>query len=155
MVLTIQRMGGEGLDATSLADLEAFLLDGLRAPPTRAAALDPVEQLGEQIFHDPEVGCASCHGGPGLTDGLVWDLGTANSDDAVLHDANTAAGRDVGPAGAFNTPSLIGLRDSAPYLHDGTAASLRAVFSLAPAMGNTSHLTEDELDGLVAYLLTL
>ena len=56
----------------------------------------------------------------------------------------------------FNTPSLRGLFYTAPYLHDGSAATLRDVLTqTATTMGRTDHLSDEELDALVAYLLTL
>ena len=45
---------------------------------------------------------------------------------------------------------------TAPYLHDGSAATLHDVLEQTRgAMGNINGLSEDDLDALVAYLETL
>jgi len=60
------------------------------------------------------------------------------------HDVGTiTADERVGPA--YDTPSLRGLYDSAPYLHDGSAATLYDVLTTrnpSDQHGITSHLTE-------------
>jgi cytochrome c peroxidase len=76
----------------------------------------------------------------------------------VTHDVGT--GTDprelLGPA--FDTPSLRGLWDSAPYLHDGSAPTLRDVLRArnpADKHGTTSHLTDRQINDLIAYLKSL
>jgi cytochrome c peroxidase len=56
----------------------------------------------------------------------------------------------------YDTPSLLGLGLSAPYLHDGSAKSIDDVFvRLGDHMGTVSTLTLRERDDLAAYLRTL
>lgn len=58
--------------------------------------------------------------------------------------------------GTFNTPSLRGLRLTAPYLHDGSAPTLEALLEMTDGlMGQTSHLTHEERADLIFYLKTL
>jgi DNA-binding beta-propeller fold protein YncE len=153
---TIARMGGDGLVDAELSDLEAFLLAGLPPLPASRAALTPVEQLGKALFEDPEVGCASCHRpSSAFTDGLAHDVGSLSGvelaafEQRKLFDPSAELPR-------FNTPSLSGLAWTAPYLHDGSAATLeQMLWQTGDKMGQTSHLTPEELDALVAYLQTL
>ena len=59
---------------------------------------------------------------------------------------------------AIDTPTLLGVWQSAPYLHDGSAVTLRDVLTTRNPEGrhgDTSRLSESELDELVAYLLEL
>jgi len=59
---------------------------------------------------------------------------------------------------AYNTPSLVGVGATAPYLHDGSAQSLRELLTTGnpgDRMGRTSHLSPRDIDALVAYLETL
>ena len=59
---------------------------------------------------------------------------------------------------AFDTPSLLGLYAAVSYLHDGRATSLAEVFTTHNAEdrhGVTSHLSEDRVDDLVAFLRSL
>jgi cytochrome c peroxidase len=89
--------------------------------------------------------CLDCHPPPLYTDLLQHNVGTAD-----------APGEYFGPS--IDTPTLRFLYDSAPYLHDGSAPTLRAVLTTAnPAdkHGVTSHLSERQLADLVAYLQAL
>ena len=64
---------------------------------------------------------------------------------------------DLG-AGKLDTPTLIEIWRTAPYLHDGSAATLRDVLTTGnpgDRHGKTSHLKAAQLDDLVAYLLSL
>ena len=100
---------------------------------------------GERLFNDPAVGCSACHPAPYFTDQRTHDVGTAGGPLERL-----------GPA--IDTPSLLSLAGSAPYLHDGAAATLEQVLTAAnpaDAHGVTSHLSAAERADLVAYMLSL
>ncbi len=102
---------------------------------TRGSAGDAVER-GRAIFARADVGCAACHSGPRYSDELPHDM----------------YGLD-----GVDTASLIGVAASPPYLHDGSAPTLRAVLESARegAMGDTSGLSEAEMDDLEAFLRSL
>jgi cytochrome c peroxidase len=58
----------------------------------------------------------------------------------------------------FYSPPLVKLWRTAPYLHDGSAVSLREVVTTcnrSDRHGRTSGLTPQEIDDLVEYLLSL
>jgi cytochrome c peroxidase len=56
----------------------------------------------------------------------------------------------------FDTPSLSGVASSAPYLHDGSAATLMDVLTLTRGkMGDVRSLSDDELAALVEYMRSL
>ena len=90
-------------------------------------------------------GCAACHSGDAFTDGLLHDVGTG------IDPRETRGSK-------FDTPSLLGIHNTAPYLHDGSAVTLRAVLTSSNSDDNhgiTSTLTELQVDALVAYLRSL
>ena len=92
------------------------------------------------------LGCQSCHSGPMMTDGQRHDVGTIKP---------SSGNRLGGPLDGIDTPTLRGLWATAPYLHDGSAATLRDVLTTAnPAgrHGNLSSLTSAQIDQLVEYL---
>jgi YVTN family beta-propeller protein len=135
---------GHSYDLDSLA---AFI-DSLPIPLSPAHAhgepLSAAEQRGRAIFNDPALNCATCHPAPLYTDKQLHDVGTAGPDEKI------------GPA--YDTPSLRGLYDSAPYFHDGSAATLYA--ALARATPNSEHdvrglLSEAQIADLVAFLSAL
>ncbi len=100
-------------------------------------------------------GCASCHGGPQFTDsptGLMHQVGT------LTH----ASGQRLGePLRGLDTPSLRGLWLTAPYLHDGSAPTLAAIFTTSNPLGLYGSLQSflqtnpRAIDQLVAYLLQI
>ena len=78
-----------------------------------------------------------------------------------MHDVGTilptSGGRLGAPLTGFDTPTLKGLWQSGPYLHDGRAATLLEIFTTytKDKMGTVSNLTEVELGQLVRYLQEL
>ncbi len=129
-------------------DCLAAFLDSLQVPLSPAHAHDEplsgAEARGQALFNDPNLGCIDCHPPPLYTDLQSHDVGTATADEKI------------GPA--YDTPTLLGLYDSAPYFHDGSAASLYE--SLTRPSPKSEHdvralLTEDEILDLVAFLSVL
>ena len=60
--------------------------------------------------------------------------------------------------GRFDTPTLVELWRTAPYLHHGRAATLRQVLTTMNANdehGKTSRLSGDDTDALIEYLKSL
>jgi DNA-binding beta-propeller fold protein YncE len=152
------RMGGQGIDPSDYEDIFSWL-ESEPAPdnPNRAAdgSLTPDQSAGRSLF--VSAGCVSCHGGPAYTDNGFHDIGTAftSAPFAMLASGTIPAASvtTVPP----NTPSLLGVFASAPYLHDGSRATLRARITNNPGdqHGVTSNLTSAQVDQLVAYLETL
>ncbi|WP_158412872.1 cytochrome-c peroxidase [Hyphomicrobium nitrativorans] len=116
-------------------------------------ALDAEERQGFALFVG-KAGCVSCHGGWRLTDDGFHDIGLAGDD----------LGRDG--RRQFKTPSLREAVHTAPYMHDGSLATLDDVVehytgrlivrpSLAPTVVRDLTLSESEKAALVAFLRTL
>jgi YVTN family beta-propeller protein len=109
-------------------------------------------QRGKALFFANEVGCATCHSGPYYTDSSlkkpfkVHDVGTGKDDPS----------EKMGPK--YDTPSLLGIYRTAPYLHHGKAATLMDVLTTCnkgDRHGKTSHLKPTQLEELVAFLQSL
>ncbi len=129
-------------------DALAAYIDSLQIPlsPSHAQEqpLTHAEEQGRKIFLRPELGCASCHPPPLFTDHKKHDVGTST------------AGEKIGPA--YDSPSLMGLYDSAPYFHDGSAASLYDALTRSSPGGEhdtRGRLTGGELDDLINFLKAL
>ncbi|HKY39719.1 MAG TPA: hypothetical protein VJN18_27465 [Polyangiaceae bacterium] len=80
----------------------------------------------------------------------------------MLHDvgtlSETSGQRLNGPLTGLDTPTLLGVWETAPYLHDGSAPTLLDVLTTKnrdESHGATSSLTELERNQLVHYLLEL
>lgn len=101
----------------------------LVSPPTRfdrwaageAAALTPQEQAGFALFTG-KGRCVNCHTGFAFTDGNFYDIGLPGADKGRGPIANLAAADH-----AFKTPTLRELAWTAPYMHDGSLATLEDV----------------------------
>ena len=142
--------------------LAAYLssLDRFGSSPHRRdgdPAWESSRARGEAIFRDPARGCAGCHAGPRYTDSAFTAPGVP-----VLHDVGTlgsGSGARLGlPLTGLDTPTLRGLWASAPYLHDGSAATLDEVIgarNTEDRHGVTSDLGEAERADLVTFLLSL
>ncbi|MDI3285443.1 hypothetical protein [Polyangium sp. 15x6] len=140
--------------ATYVASLGSFGKSPYRSNDPAALAS---RQKGKDIFFSVEAGCSTCHAPPHFTvSALVADKSY------VLHDVGTlgpgSGSRLGGPLPGLDTPTLRGLWKSAPYLHDGSAPTLRAVLrdrNATDQHGKTSHLDDADLDDLERYLLTI
>ena len=155
------RMGGKGLTTEQENQLTAFV-EGQPAPENpfqnRPDLLD-AQTRGLQAF--AKAGCVACHTGPAMTDNSLHDVGTLTSDDKLeilaggIEDPNA----EFPQLQAVNTPSLLGLARTAPYLHTGKDATLVARVTDSSAIagqhGNTSILSQQEQDDLVQYLKSL
>jgi cytochrome c peroxidase len=107
---------------------------------------------GKALFESTAVGCASCHSGAQFTDSALnvfRDVGTITA---------ASGRRNNQTLTGFDTPSLIGVWETAPYLHDGSAVTLLDVITTrnpSNLHGSTSQLTTTEQNQLVAYLRQL
>ena len=117
----------------------------------RQVGLTDSAKRGREIFFRDSVGCANCHSGPYFCDSRSGsltrhDVGTGKDDPSEL----------MGPK--YDTPTLIGLYRSAPYLHHGRAATLEDVLTTQNAgdrHGTTSQLSKSEIADLVEFLKSL
>src|SRR5262245_58430725 len=152
----------------TIAKALAAYVPSLVSLPTRfdawvegdTGALNAAEQRGFQLFIG-KAGCILCHVGWRFTDDRFHDIGLRGSD----------AGRGAVPGGtpglvAFRTPSLRELSHTAPYMHDGSLATLETVVahyaggfarrpSIATNMNRDLRLSPAERADLVAFLRTL
>ncbi|HLJ76865.1 MAG TPA: beta-propeller fold lactonase family protein [Acidobacteriaceae bacterium] len=142
-------------DDLTLADLVLYIRH-LPLRPNRFLAADgvltPAQERGRQIFYRtvdrlgqpiPESNrCAFCHSGPKGTSQKSFDVGT---------------GKPTDNSGLLDTPQLMNVALTAPYLHDGSAQSLEEIWTVynpADRHGRTNDLTKDELNDLIEYLRT-
>jgi len=132
---------GLSVDLDALAAYMTSLDETPDNPNSNSSASDVL--VGQQLFYDHA--CQSCHSNEALTDsasGVRHDIGTVDFD----------SGERLGQIlDGFDTPSLFGLWNTAPYLHDGSAASI----SEAIQAHSTLTLSINESQQLEHYLLSL
>ena len=145
----------ENYDSLTLTDLVVYV----RSIPLRpnrwrlpGGELTPAQERGKVLFARsvdkfgkaiPEGNrCNFCHSGRKGTSQKSFDVGTKKATDN---------------SGLVDTPQLINVGLTAPYLHDGSARTLEeiwTVFNPEDKHGRTNDLTKDELNDLIEYLRT-
>ncbi|MDA9506747.1 cytochrome C peroxidase [Bradyrhizobium sp. CCBAU 11386] len=124
-------------------------------------AISPAAKRGFDVFNG-KAGCSSCHKGPSLTDGSFHDIGTAKNEDVGR---GRLFPRSEKLRYAFKTPTLRDVARRAPYMHDGSVATLEDVIELydkggidrpsrSPSIKPLS-LTPGEKKDLIAFLQSL
>jgi cytochrome c peroxidase len=141
-------------------------------------ALSVEEQRGLQLFRG-KGNCTACHVGPNFSDeklhntGIAWVEwgggaggagGTGGAGRSLDEGRATITGRPE-DRGAFKTPTLREVARTAPYMHDGSLATLDDVGDFYDRGGRPNpnidpeihplHLTVDEKQALLAFLRSL
>ena len=163
-----------GLDratvSQSLASYVRSILSG-DAPYDRfvngdRSALSAVEQAGLQIFRG-RGNCTACHVGPNFSDERLHDTGVAwsPSTSQFTDEGRATVTRRLEDLGAFKTPTLREVARTAPYMHDGSLATLEEVIEYYDRGGNQNpgldpeirplRLTVVEKQSLIAFLRAL
>jgi len=109
----------------------------------RSGNLSPEAERGKAVYRSAKAACNTCHGGAELTDGKIHKVGLEERGDVYE---------------GYNPPSLRGVYDKDPYLHDGRSKTLREALAgphSAEEVTNLGELSEQELSDLLAYLKTL
>ena len=121
-------------------------------------ALSPLAQQGMKLFGG-KARCGECHSGPNFTDELFHCLGLPGD---AGRGAVTGHEKSVGE---FKTPSLREVALTAPYMHDGSVATLAETVEVYDR-GGTPHpnlspkmtklgLSADEKKAIVAFMQAL
>jgi cytochrome c peroxidase len=120
------------------------------------SALSAEEQAGLQLFRG-KANCVACHVGPNFSDERLHNTGVAWRGGAF---ADAGAGR-----GEFKTPTLREIVRTAPYMHDGSIATLEDVIEYYDRGGNRNpeldpeiralRLSAEERAAMVAFLRCL
>ena len=126
-------------------------------------ALNPLEQRGLRLFRG-RARCTACHSGSNFTDedfhntGVFWGRHPYDAGRVVV----TGVSEDTGK---FKTPTLREIARTAPYMHDGSIATLEEVVDFYTDGGRQNpfldrevrplRLTDDEKMALVAFLRSL
>ncbi len=166
-----QAYPGEKLDLTLVAKAIANFERTIVSKDTRfdqwvagkGQALSSSQQRGMRLFMNPnKTNCIACHVAPTFSDNGFHNIGLGSRDIGRGQFSSHAAMQ-----GAFKTPQLRGVANTAPYMHDGSLPTLEAVVdhydrgggavlvgTLSPAM-RPLHLSPAEKRDLVAFLKAL
>jgi cytochrome c peroxidase len=155
--------------ANSIATFERSILAG-NSPFDRfqagdKSAMSESAQRGYEIFKDENRGnCETCHVGFNFSDENYYNLGVGM--DAKKPDLGRYAVQKLeGYQGAFKTPTLRQITQSAPYMHDGSQRTLEEVVDFYNKGGHANkwlnskvkklNLSKQDQKDLVEFLKAL
>ncbi len=127
-------------------------------------AMDEAAIRGMQLFKG-KARCVLCHNGPNFTDNQFHNLGVPQEGLLKEDLGRYNVSRRERDKGAFKTPTLRSVTETAPYMHDGVFKTLEDVIefrnkggepnpNLSPLMRPLS-LTPEEKADLLAFLKAL
>ena len=143
-------IGSHRIDPTGreVDDLLAYLLSLQPEPSphlTSDGKLTESAARGKAVF-EGKADCARCHTAPLFTDLKQYNVGVVTPHDMKKY------------KGMYDTPSLLEVHRTAPYLHDGRAMTLKDVLTThnkEDQHGKVTGLTPAELEDLIRYLKSL
>jgi cytochrome c peroxidase len=123
--------------------------------------LSALEQKGLEVFRG-KGRCFTCHAGPNLTDEQFHNTGVAWRNGRFADQGRFAVTGRPEDRGAFKTPTLREIARTAPYMHDGSLATLDDVVAFYSKGGRANpfldrgirrrDFSSDERRALVALL---
>ena len=127
-------------------------------------AMDEAAVRGLALFKG-KARCILCHNGPNFTDNQFHNLGVPQVGPMKEDLGRFAVSRAEKDRGAFKTPTLRSITETAPYMHDGAFKTLEEVVKFMDQGGGSNpnlsplvkplNLTAEEKSDLVAFLKAL
>jgi cytochrome c peroxidase len=164
----------EGITANTLAKAIATFertLEGAATPFDKwmngdENAISESAKRGHKIFLDKAM-CFECHFGPDFTPDEFRNIGLYNGKN-LNDEGRFTVTKDSSDLGKFKTPGLRNIALTAPYMHDGSFATLREVIEYYNDPDSFMHgsvnrdtlirklfLTKEEMDDLEDFLNSL
>ena len=122
--------------------------------------MSPAAKRGVALFFSDRLKCSECHGSVNISGPTMFSGAMPSDPEAFFHDTGVAAE----PA-KFRAPTLRNIAVTAPYMHDGSIATLKDVVAHYAAGGRHARPKSDKVrgfaispagtDDLVAFLQTL
>jgi cytochrome c peroxidase len=120
------RLTADDLQELETDDPAAFKTYQMLAAAVKEQALSDSAKRGQELFFGQRANCAACHVGANLADEQYHNLGVGmNANEPDL--GRFVVTKDPKDYGAFKTPTTRNVALSAPYMHDGSLATLEEV----------------------------
>jgi cytochrome c peroxidase len=126
--------------------------------------MSPAAVKGMKLFFGKGK-CSICHNGPALTDSGFHNIGVKQHGPLTEDLGRFNISKDEFDKGAFKTPGLRSISQSAPYMHDGSEATLKDVVEFYNRGGDVAKnrtslitpldLSEQEVLEMVEFLKAL
>ena len=128
-------------------------------------ALSAEQKEGMGLFFSARTACSSCHVAPLFTDNAWHNLGVPQVGPKAVDNGRADVTKNPADTGAFKTPMLRNIEQTAPYMHDGVFSTLEQVVAFYVAGGGSApnksplmkslDLNAKEQKALVAFLRSL
>lgn len=127
------------------AALDEYLksLQPVPSPHLVDGRLSEAAERGATLFKSNRVGCHKCHPAPLYTDLKMHDVGTRGEYEMTDR---------------YDTPTLIEVWRTAPYLHDGRYLTIKELIAKGKhgkSRGRVEELSEQQIDDLAEFVLSL
>lgn len=153
-------------DLDSLKEEDPDLYDKYMATlaASEAHPMSDSAKRGRDLFFGQKGGCTACHVGPNFTDEKYHNLGVGmDADEPDL--GRFEVTKEDKDRGAFKTPTVRNVAQSAPYMHDGSQKTLEEVVEWYAKGGHPNphldkdvrklELSEQDKKDLVEYMKSL
>lgn len=124
------------------------------------SAISPAARRGVMLFFSDRLRCSECHGSVNLSGPTIFAGAMPSDPEAFFHDTGVSLRPEK-----FRAPTLRNVAVTAPYMHDGSVATLRDVVAHyarggKPREGKSERvagfsISASETDDLVAFLESL
>jgi cytochrome c peroxidase len=155
------RLTEEDLEELKEDEPEVYAEYELLQKKVKEEPMSQSARRGQVLFFSERVNCAACHVGANLADELYHNLGVG-MDKETPDVGRFAVTKDPKDWGAFKTPTIRNVEFSAPYMHDGSQATLEEVVDHYDKGGTPNKnlsdkikkigLTPQEKKDLVAFM---
>jgi cytochrome c peroxidase len=116
-------------------------------------ALNDAEKAGLSLFIS--TGCTACHSGEGVGGGMYQKLGLVAAVPNLKDEGRAKVTKQPVDKFFFKVPSLRNIEKTAPYLHDGSLATLDEVVTFMGKYQLGKELKKEEVASLTTFLKSL
>jgi cytochrome c peroxidase len=124
------------------------------------SGMSPAAKRGVALFFSDRLRCSECHGSVNISGPTIFAGAMPSDPEAFFHDTGVAQAPE-----RFRAPTLRNIAVTAPYMHDGSVATLTDVVAHYAAGGRSARpksdrvrgftISQSEIGDLVAFLETL
>lgn len=112
-----------------------------------AAGMSESARRGREIFFSEKGNCTACHAGANFTDELYHNLGVG-MDSETPDLGRYEVTKQEKDKGAFKTPTIRNITQTAPYMHDGSQKTLEEVVEWYAKGGHPNPYLSDKMKKL-------
>ncbi|MFM8253190.1 MAG: cytochrome c peroxidase [Planctomycetota bacterium] len=152
------------LEALKKEDAELFAKYEALKKASDAHPFSPAAERGRALFFSEKANCTACHAGANFTDEKYHNLGVGMEKEKPDIGRQEVT-KDEKDRGAFKTPTVRNVAQTAPYMHDGSQKSLAEVVEWYAKAGHPNpqlsekvkklSLTDEDKKDLVAFMEAL